>query len=115
MPTTRKNKIIEHGFNFNDSYDFFETRVTNLEPKEVKKKFLAAAKQLNYKRSLKNCKQEESDSSVVESSEESTVGCRTSKKYCILNGKCSHSMGNCKVLRSMVIKHKHRKKINFKS
>ena len=42
MPTTWKNKMIEHGFNYADSTvkemtNFFEIRVENFEPKEEKK------------------------------------------------------------------------------
>ena len=49
------------------------------------------------------------NSSVVESSEESTVECRPNSYYCILHGKCSHSMDSCKDLRTMIIKHKQKK------
>ena len=74
MQTTWKNKMIEQGFNYTDSTikeisDFFETRVENLEPKEEKKS-PAATKKL--KKSHKKKKLEDSDSSVLESSKEST-------------------------------------------
>ena len=88
--------------------DFFEPRVENLEPKEDKKKSSAAAKK-SFKK-IKKRKQQESDSSVVESRKESTEARWTSKKYCILHGKCSHSSDRCKNLRAMVNKHKQKKK-----
>ena len=42
MSTTRKNKMIEQGFNYADSTvkemtDLFETRVENLEPRKIRK------------------------------------------------------------------------------
>ena len=97
MPTTWKNKMIEQGFNCEDSTlkemtDFFETRVGNLDSNEEKKKSLAAAK----KSKAKKRKRKDSGSSVVESSEESTEAHRPSKNYCILHGKCSHSTDSCK-------------------
>ena len=91
--------------------DFFETGVENLEPREDRKKSSAVSK----KKALKKRKREESDSSVVESSEESTKACRPTRKYCILQGKCSHSTDNCNDLRAMVNKHKQRKKKPFKN
>ena len=57
---------------------------------------------------------EDSDSSVLESSEESTDARRPIRIYCILHGKCSHSTDNCKDLRAMVNKHKQKKKKPFK-
>ena len=54
-------------------------------------------------------KREDSDSSVIEISEESTEARHPSKKYCILHGKCSHSTDYCKDLRAMVVKHKQKK------
>ena len=72
--------------------------------KEDKKKSSVASKKA--KKSLKTRKREDSDSSVVESSEESTEACRPNKKYCILNGKCSHSTDSCMDPRAMVNKHK---------
>ena len=62
---------------------------------------------------IKNCKREDSDSSVVESIEESTETRRPSKTYCILHGKGSHSMDSCKDLHAMVNKHKQKKKKLF--
>ena len=93
--------------------DFFETRVENLEPKEEKKKSSAAAKK--NKKSNQKRKRDDSDSSLVESSEESTKARRPTKKYCILHGKCSHSMDNCKYLFAMVNKHKRKNKPSFKN
>ena len=70
--------MIERGFNDADSTikemtDFFDTRVENLEPKEEKKKSFAAAKKSKDKKNLKKHKQEDSDSSIVESSKDSSV------------------------------------------
>ena len=110
MPTMRKNKIIEPGFNYANSTikertDFFETRVENLEPKEEKKKSSAATKKTN-KKNLKKRKKENSSSNVVESIEESSVERQPNKKYCIIHGKCSHSTDDCKDLHAMINKHK---------
>ena len=114
-----ENKMIEQGFNYADSTikemtDFIETRVENLEPKEDMKKFSVASKKA--KKTLKKRIREASDSSVVESSDESTKARHPTRKYCILHGKCSHSTDNCKDLRAMVNKHKRKKKKrkNFK-
>ena len=57
---------------------------------------------------------EDSDPSVVESSDVSTENCRPTRKYYILHGKCSHSTDNCRHLRAMVKKQKQREKKNFK-
>ena len=110
MSTTWKNKMIEQGFNYADSTikemsDFFKTRVENFELKEDKNKSSAAFKKFRKKYHKKR-KREDSDSSVIESSKESTEACRPIKKYCILHGKCRHSTDNCKELRAMVNKHK---------
>ena len=80
--------------------DFFETRVENLEPKEDKKKSTVFAKKTN-KKSLKKHKWKDSDFSVVESSEESSVERRLDNKHCILHGKCSHPTYKCMNLRTM--------------
>ena len=116
MPLTWKNKIIEQGFNNTDSTvekmsGFFETRVENLEPKEAKKKSSAATKK-SLKKNQKR-KREHSNSSAVEFSKESTEARRPNKKYCILDGKCSHYTDSYKDLRAMVNKHKKKKKKNF--
>ena len=50
--------------------DFFETRVENLEPKEDKKRSPTAAKK--YPKKIKKREWEDSDSNVVEFSEEPT-------------------------------------------
>ena len=87
--------------------NFFETRVESLKPKEDKKKSSVAAKKA--KKSTKKRKREDSDYNVVESSEESTLARRPSKKYCILHGKYSHSTDRYKDLCAMVNKHKQKK------
>ena len=107
MPTTWKNKMIEQGLNYADSTikemtDFFEIKVWNLELKEEKKIFSAAAKRTLKK--IKERKREDSDSSVIESSKEFTLARRPSKKYFILHDKCSHSSDSCKDLCAMVNK-----------
>ena len=84
-----------------------------MESKEENNKSSAAVRKSLKK--IKKCKQKDSNSSVIESSEESTKFSRQSKKYCILYGKCSHSNDSCKHLRAMVIKHKQKKKKNFKT
>ena len=77
MPTTWKNKMIQQCLNYADSTikemtDFFENRVENLETKQINKK------------SLKKRRQKDSDSSVVKSSEDSSVKCWSDRKYSIL-------------------------------
>ena len=77
MPTSWKNKISEQGFNYADSTikektDLFETRVEILVPKEEKKKASAGAKKANKKSANKH-KQEDSNSSVIDSSEDFPV------------------------------------------
>ena len=101
--------MIEQGCNYADSAikkmsDFFETRIENLEPREDRKKALVTSKK--SKKSHKQGKRENSDFSVVESSEESTEARLPTRKYCILHGKCSHSADNCKGLLAMVNKRK---------
>ena len=66
--------------------DIFETSVENLEPKGEKKKSFAATEK-SHTKSAKKRKQEDSDSSVVESSTESSVKHWPNRKYCILHGK----------------------------
>ena len=78
IPTMWKNKMIKQGFNDADCTtkemnDFFETGVEKLEPKEEKKESSAAAKKPKDKKSTGKWKQEDSDSSVVKSSEDSSV------------------------------------------
>ena len=53
--------------------DIFETRIENLEPKEDKKKFSAAIKKSKDKKVTKKRKQVDFNSSVVESSKESSM------------------------------------------
>ena len=92
--------------------DFFEIRVENLEFNKETKKSSAAVKK--FKKKIKKRKQEDSDSSFVESSEESTQARCPSKKYCIEHGQCSHSMDSCKYLFTIDNKYKQKKK-NFKT
>ena len=103
--------MIEQGFNYTDStvkemIDLFETRVENLEPKEKRKKSSAAAKKTKNKKRLKKGKQKNSNSNVLASSKESSM---ERLVYCILHGKCNHTMDLC----SMMRKNKQRKKKNF--
>ena len=110
--------MTEQGFNYVDSTiremtDFFETREENLEPKEEEKKSSAAAKKFNNKKSAKKLKREDSDSSVVESREDSSVERWSNKKYCILHGTSSHSTDNCKDVNDQQAKAK--KKMSFKT
>ena len=112
MPTMWKNKMIEKVSIMqilpSKKNDFIETRVENLEPKEDKKISSAVAKK--SKKFIKKTKWKDSDSSVVESSKESTEACRPSKKYCVLHGKYSYSTDSFKDLRVVVNKHKQKKK-----
>ena len=69
--------MIQQCLNYADSTikemtDFFENRVENLETKQINKK------------SLKKRRQKDSDSSVVKSSEDSSVKCWSDRKYSIL-------------------------------
>ena len=119
MPTTWKNKMIEQGFNYagstiKDMTDFFETRAESLDPKEDMKKSSSAAKK-SHKHSSNKPKGEDSDSSVIESSEEYSVECKPNRKYCVLHVKCSHSTDYCKDLCAMINKHKQEKNRNFKT
>ena len=88
--------------------DFFETRVENFEHREDRKKSVSVSQKL--RKALKKKKRDDSDSSVVESSDESTDVRRPTRKYCILHGKCSHSTENCKDLHAMVVKRKQKKR-----
>ena len=102
--------MIEQGCTYTDSTikemtDFFQTKVENLEPKKEKKKSSADAKKTNKQRAWKR-KREDFDSSIIESSEESTVELSPNRKYCILHGKFTHSTDNCKDLCAMVSKQK---------
>ena len=65
-------------------------------------------------KAFKNRKQADSDSIVVKLSEESSVEHRANRKYCILHGKCSHSLQKCKGLHATVIKHKQMRRQKFK-
>ena len=110
MPTSKAFFLIQKDKKVADStikemIDFFETMIENFSPKEKEKKSSAAAKK--SKKNSKKRKHKDSDSSVVEFSEESTVERRPSKKYCILHGKCSTSKDDCKVLHAMVNKHRN--------
>ena len=78
MPTTWENKMIEQGFNYTDSTvkemsGFFDARVKSLKPKEEKKKSSAATKETKDKKVNKKSKRADSNSSVGESSEESSL------------------------------------------
>ena len=99
--------MIEKGFNYANSTItemnvFFETRGEKLEPKEDKKKSSSAVMKSREKKSSKKREREDSNSSVVESSDNSSVQHRTTKKYCILYGKCSHFTDKCQNLRIML-------------
>ena len=107
--------MIEQGFNNADSTvkvmnDFFETIVEILETKEEKKSS-AAAKEPKDKKSTEKRKREESDSSVVNSNKVASVKHKTTKKYCILHGKCSHFKDKCTYLHAMVIIWKEQQRI----
>ena len=51
-------------------------------------------------------KRDDSNSSIVESSEETLFEHIAVKKFCILHDKCSHTTDKFKVLEAMVTKHK---------
>ena len=75
--------------------DFFENRVENLEPEEDKKKSSATAMKFKDKKSTKKNNWEDSNLSIIESCEESSVDHRAIKKLCILHRKCSHPTDKC--------------------
>ena len=107
--------MIEQGFNHADCIVkemtvFFDTGVEILELKEDKKKSSVAAKKFKDKKSAKKSKQVDSDSSVMEYSQETSLKHKQVKKYCILHGKCSHTIDKCKELHAMLNKHKQKKK-----
>ena len=89
--------------------DFFETNVENLDPKEEKKKSSVAAKKSKHKKSTKKRKGVDFDSSVIESSKDSSVEHKPIKKYCSIHGKCSRSTDNSKDLSAMSNKDKQKK------
>ena len=89
--------------------DYFETRVENLEPKEEKKKSLAAVEKPKDEKFTKKRKRVDSNFNVVESRKEYSVEHKTTKKYCILSAKCRYSTDICKNLCATVIKYKQRK------
>ena len=98
--------MIEQGFNYTDSTikkisHFFKIKVEKL--KRRKEKSLVASKKSLKK--IKKRPREDSNSSVVESSEKCTEARHPSKKYCILHDKCSHSTDSCIDLRAMINKH----------
>ena len=66
--------------------DFFETRVENIKPREDKTILFSFQKKERQEIPQKK-KKNDSDSSVIESSEESSFECRPFKMYCILHGK----------------------------
>ena len=98
-------------FTIKEMGDFFETKVENLERKEQKKNLQQPPRNPARKVS-RIAKQKDSNSSVVESSKESTEARSPSKKHCISNVKCSHSIDSCEDLRAMINKYKQKKKKN---
>ena len=116
MTTTWKNKMIEQSFNYADftakeMTDFFETRLEHLKSKEDKKKSSSVDNKGKENNSNKKRKQADTDSSVVDFSEESSMEYKPIKKYCILYGKCSYSTD----LRDTVNKHKQKKRKSIMS
>ena len=95
--------------------DFVATRIENLKPKEERKKSSAASKKPKDKKYTKERKQEDSDSSDIKSSKDSSVEHKPVKRYCILHWKWSHSTGYYKDLLTMANNHKQTKKSNFKT
>ena len=88
----------------------FETSAENLEPRDDKKCLLLPPRK---SRTRKATKKDDSNSSVVESCEESLIKHRPAvKKYCTLYGKYSHTADKCKDLKDLVHKHKQKMK-NF--
>ena len=80
---------------------FFQTRVENLDLIEERKKHYTASKK---KQDKKN-----SDLSVIESIEESSVQHRPIKKRCTPHRKCSHTVDHRKYLKALANKHRKKK------
>ena len=85
MPTKWKNKIIEQELNCGDSTvneicHFSDSWIENFMPREDKKKSSMASKKKKEKNFFKKWKSEDSDSSVIESSEEFPIERRPIKK-----------------------------------
>ena len=90
--------------------DFFETRVENLEHKQEKKNLQQLPR--NQRKNLSRIGNEKfsTPSNVVESNEESSVKHKPVRKYCVLHEKRSQSSYKCEDRRTMVNKHKHKKR-----
>ena len=86
--------------------NIFETRVKNIASKEEREKSSAPAKKPKDKLLIKKRRQEDPNSSVVESSQDASLKHRPFKTYCIIHGKCSHTMDKNKDMRAMINKHK---------
>ena len=103
--------MIDQAFNYVESTvkemtDLFEIRVENLKLTKDKKKSFAAACKSKEKKSLKKCKRTDYNSSVVQSSEESSVERQLNKKFYMLHG--NHFTDKCKDLNAMINKHKQK-------
>ena len=85
-----------------------ETRVKYLEPREEKMKSSTAHKKNKDKSSLKKKNLDDSNSSIVESSEESTLDRWTIMKYYILHKKCIHNTYKYIDLFSLISKNKQK-------
>ena len=95
----RGKKMIEQRFNYavstaKEMTDFFETRVETESHVKTRISLLQPLKE--EKKALKRRKYDESNSSEVESSEESFLNHWPVRKYNILHGENSHTTGNCK-------------------
>ena len=84
-----------------------------MELKKEKKIPYADAKKLKDKKVIKKRKWKVSNSSVIESSGESSVEHQQNKTFGI--SKCSHFMDNCKDLRAMIKKQNQKTKKSYKS
>ena len=76
-------------------------RVENLEPRKI----FYRVREKNGKQGNKKRKQNDSNSTFLDSSEESLVEHRQVKEYCILQGKFNHTMDKCKHLKALVKQH----------
>ena len=91
--------------------DFFKSRVETLELREDKKKIF-----ISLQENQKKTQEKEKGSLRLQCrrvQRRINKARRPTRKYCILDGKCSHSTDKCKDLRAMVNKHKQKKKKLF--
>ena len=91
--------MIEQGFNYADTtvkemIDFFETGIENPNPSYDWIKSSMSSKKKKERKFSNKRKQDGYNSSIGDSSEESSVDYKPARKYCIQNKKCCHTTNN---------------------